>query len=223
VTGSDLCGGSARRPHRRVAVVAAVLALLTSLAGCAAGGRDAGPPRQGAPAETPAPLADCEALSAPPVDPPPADAVPSPPDDAAPPPATLPEVTLPCFTGGEPVALDELRGPALINLWASWCLPCREELPVLQDFADSTAGRVHVVGVVTEDSRAAAAWFADAAGVSFPGLYDRNGQVRAALPGMSLPVTLFVDGDRTVRYLHHGAMDAAELDRLAAEHLGVTR
>jgi thiol-disulfide isomerase/thioredoxin len=217
------------RPTRRgVAAMAAILALLVVPAGCAAGVPAGGPAAdQEPPAQVPAPLLDCTGLAAPPRA---AGAGAPPPSPPALPPVTLPSVTLPCVTGGAPVAFDGLRGPAVINLWASWCLPCRVELPMLQEFADDTGGAVHVVGVVTRDTHDAASWFADAAGVSFPSLYDRDGQVLDALPALgalplgSLPVTLFVDGHGQVRHVHQfPELDAAALDRLAAEHLGITR
>ena len=68
----------------------------------------------------------------------------------------LPDLRLPCFTGGEPVGLDAVRGPAVINLWASWCGPCRKELPAFQRLAGRTGGQLHVVGVDTRDDREAA-------------------------------------------------------------------
>jgi thiol-disulfide isomerase/thioredoxin len=168
------------------------------------------------PEPAPAPLAGCAGLLA------------APPLAAAPPPAgagasdPLPGITLPCFNGGEPVPVDALRGPAVVNLWASWCGPCREELPVFQEYADRTAGRVHVVGVVTQDGHDPAAWFADGAGVSFPALFDREGLLWRRLPAAALPVTLFVDADGRVRHLHPAPLDARELAALAADHLGVS-
>src|SRR5690606_472439 len=86
----------------------------------------------------------------------------------------LPAVTLPCFSDGEPVALDQVRGPAVVNLWASWCPPCRDELPVMQRLADRAAGRLRVVGVVVSDRPAAAAALAEDLGLTFPALDDRD-------------------------------------------------
>ncbi len=208
-----------------------VLAALALLAGCTAGSPDAGGgPAPATPPEIASPLDDCAALTAPPPEAPAPEAG----DGAGDNRDALPELSLPCFTGDQPVALSELRGPAVVNLWASWCGPCREELPVLQTFADDTADRVHVVGVITRDRRTAASAFAADAGVSFPGLYDREQHLFSALPGLpelglpappalGLPVTLFVNADGSIVHAHPEPVDAEQLAQLAAEHLGVTR
>lgn len=195
--------------RRRRWVALAVLLALLGTGGCAE------EPQAGTdPVPAGSPLADCGALQAPP---PRAEAGSS----ASSTSPELPDLTLPCFTGGEQVGLAELAGPAVINLWASWCGPCRAELPVLQRFADRAGERVHVVGVVTQDSRSRAAAFATDARITFPALLDRDGQLLARVPAVGLPATLFVDRDGRVRHLHNAQLDGATLERFAAEHLGV--
>ncbi|GAA3932045.1 TlpA disulfide reductase family protein [Actinoplanes auranticolor] len=136
--------------------------------------------------------------------------------------ADLPDVSLPCFTGGSPVRLTALRGPAVINLWGSWCGPCREELPVMQALADATAGRLQVIGVDTRDSRDAGASFAASRGVSFPTLFDPDQQLLTALGKVALPVTVFVAADGS-RELYTGeALDKPALGALVRTHTGVT-
>ena len=184
------------------------LALL--LAACAA--TDAPPP---SPAEDAAsPFTDCAALTAVP----PAKA----PDGAAAAAVDLPDVALPCFTGGRSYPISEVRGPAVINLWASSCAPCREELPLLQELADRTAGRLHVVGVDTFDDRAAGASFASDKGVTFPTFFDPDKKLLTALGKVNLPVTVFVGIDGS-RYVYTGkALDKPTLGGLVREHTGVT-
>jgi thiol-disulfide isomerase/thioredoxin len=204
---------------RRV-LVAVVLGSAVAVAGCTggpAGGPATGP--EGA-TGTGSPLAGCAALAVPP--PRAAPGRDGPAGGSSPLPAvTLPAVTLPCFTGGEPVAVADLAGPAVVNFWASWCPPCRDELPALQRFAGQTSGRVHVVGVVTMDNRETAAALATDTGATFPALYDRDGRLHTAVAAGGLPATLFVDAGGRVRYLHNGELDGAALRRYAAEHLGV--
>lgn len=186
-------------------VAVALLGLLLALAGCQGGDRN--------PDATVSPLADCQGLTGPPAEPAPAAAGSGEP---------LPDLTLPCFTGGEPFRLADLRGPAVVNLWASWCAPCREELPALQRYADQTAGQVHVLGVVTKDPRpAAAVELATDLGIRFPALEDQTGRLRAEVAGTGLPVTLFVDAAGQLRYVHPGPLDGSTLARLVTEHLGV--
>lgn len=134
----------------------------------------------------------------------------------------LPELSLSCLAGGEPVALDQVRGPAVVNLWASWCLPCRQELPVLQRLADRAEGRLQVVGVVVSDRPAAAAALAEELGVTFPALEDPDDLVRPRLGAAGVPATAFVDADGDLRYVHNLPLHEAELARLVEEHLEVT-
>ena len=186
------------------------------------------------------PFVDCAALTAPPSASTPPSAAPSgavaparatssaPPSAAGPTTAAsgvvadLPDVSLPCFTGGDPVRLADLRGPAVVNLWASFCAPCREELPILQELADLTTGRLHVVGVDTFDTRTAGASFAADKGVTFPTVFDPEKKLLTALGKVSLPVTVFVGPDGR-RFVYTGeALDKPTLGRLVWEHTGVT-
>jgi cytochrome c biogenesis protein CcmG, thiol:disulfide interchange protein DsbE len=134
----------------------------------------------------------------------------------------LPDLTLPCFTGGRPVRLARLPGPAVINLWASWCGPCRTELPAMQRLADRAGDRLRVVGVDTGDGRDAAASFGADTGVALPTLYDRDKALMNALGRTALPVTVFVDAAGRTYLYNRAALDDAALARLVREHTGVT-
>jgi cytochrome c biogenesis protein CcmG, thiol:disulfide interchange protein DsbE len=165
---------------------------------------------------TPSPFQDCSSLaSSPAASSPPAGAVDGGKSD-------LPELSLACFTGGDDVALTGLRGPAVINVWGSWCAPCRDELPVMQELADATEGRLHVVGVNSHDTREAAASFAGDFGLSMPTLYDRDQVFMHALGRTTLPVTVFLDGSGG-KYVYAGrALDKPTLGGLVRDHTGVT-
>lgn len=130
----------------------------------------------------------------------------------------LPELSLPCLAGGDDVRLSELRGPLVINLWGSWCEPCRAELPALQRLADS--GRVPVLGVVTRDDRAKAAWLADELKIGMPAVYDRGGVLQAALGEKVLPMTLLVGPDGRAAVYRDVALTDEALSRLVDQHLG---
>jgi thiol-disulfide isomerase/thioredoxin len=108
----------------------------------------------------------------------------------------------------------------VINMWASWCEPCRSELPVLQSLADRANGRLHVVGVDTGDSRDAAASFGTARNVTMPTLYDRDKQLLGALGRINLPITIFVDSAGR-DYVHLRPVGPDDLARLVREHTGV--
>jgi thiol-disulfide isomerase/thioredoxin len=134
----------------------------------------------------------------------------------------LPEVGLPCFDRGRIVYVGQLRGPAVVNLWASWCAPCRTELPAFQQYARRAAGLVTVVGVNTLDTRDAAASVVEDMGLTFPMLVDNRGTLLTALGKTALPVTVFVDRAGRVAYVYQDrALDDDSLDRLVEQHLGV--
>ena len=135
------------------------------------------------------------------------------------------DITLPCFAGGAAVRLGALGKPAVLNLWASWCGPCRSELPVIQRYADASGGAVAVLGVVTGDTRTAAASFAEDVGVTFPSVFDKDSAVqRSGLVPVALPVTLFVDAQGRVRHVEAAAIpDVSTLDGLVSRYLGVSR
>ena len=174
--------------------------------------------------EQPSPFADCASLTAPLSAAAPPSAGPS---SESVSPSTggvpdLPDLTLPCFTGEEPVRTLDLRGPAVINLWGSWCAPCREELPLMQELADATTGRLRVIGVDTRDDRDAGASFATDHGVSMPTLYDRGQKLLGSLGKINLPVTVFLDADGKSFVYAGAALDKPALGALVREHTGVT-
>ena len=134
----------------------------------------------------------------------------------------LPPVSVECLQGAEQVRLSALRGPLLVAVWASWCQPCKDEMPILQQFHDKHGERVDVLGYnfldVTDQAIAAAAnW-----DVGFASLEDPDGVNRTALGVTAPPTTLFIDAQGRVAYRHFGALeDEAEIIALVAEHLGV--
>ncbi|GAB2943019.1 hypothetical protein GCM10027280_34600 [Micromonospora polyrhachis] len=189
-----------------------------------------------------APFAECSALTTPPAGstvPPSAGSAASPVAGSAPPSAgsaalpasgsatALPDVRLPCSTGGTEVPVAAIRGPAVINFWASWCPPCRKELPVFQRLADRSDGRIHVIGMNTTDDRGTAAALAKELKLSFPNIFDQEGKVRLKLIQLELaravlPITVFVDGQGRVRHVDtSGALDDASLAELVERHLAV--
>jgi cytochrome c biogenesis protein CcmG/thiol:disulfide interchange protein DsbE len=136
--------------------------------------------------------------------------------------AELSDVRLTCFSGG---TLDLGRAPGVptvINLWASWCGPCREELPLVQQLADAVGDRVRVVTVNSQDGVPQATSFAGDARLDLPTAYDGEGTVSAALGLRGLPQTLFVAADGSVAFVQVKAVRSlAEFESLVTEHLGV--
>ena len=135
----------------------------------------------------------------------------------------VPDLVLPCLGGGADVALTSAAPgrPTLVNVWASWCGPCAEEVPLLADVAARAGDRLGLVGVLTQDSPASALTFAAANDMRWPSVVDDEGTVmRAYATGQ--PVTLFVTAAGDVAHVERGVpADVAELEALVAEHLGV--
>ncbi len=136
----------------------------------------------------------------------------------------LPSVTLPCLGGGPSVDLATLRGPFVLNLWASWCEPCRRELPVFEDFATKHAGEIGVVGIDWNDTQPLEALeLARDSGVTYPLLADPQIDLAGIgdVPIRGLPVLVLVDAEGNVALQRAMEInDLAELERLVAEHLG---
>jgi thiol-disulfide isomerase/thioredoxin len=136
----------------------------------------------------------------------------------------LPDVTLPCLGGGADVRLAGLRGrPHVVNLWATWCPPCREELPVLQAAHTALGDRVGFVGVDYADPDPAGALaLAQRSGVTYPVVSDPDESLRKALSVIGLPQTVFVDPQGRVVATERTAYESeAELLAAIEKHLGV--
>jgi peroxiredoxin len=107
---------------------------------------------------------------------------------------------------GENMKLSELRGQVvMINFWASWCGPCRQEMPLLEELYQRYQPMgFTLLGVNVEEDSAAAEKVLKEIQVSFPILYDRNNQVSESYDVSAMPSTFLVDRDGRVRHLHKG-------------------
>ena len=140
-------------------------------------------------------------------------------------PSGLPDVVLPCLGGGREVRLAGLRGkPMMINVWAQWCEPCREEAPYLAEVAAANKSDLMIMGIDHADPRPdLAIEFAQLSTWTYPQLADPDVVLRAALQITGPPQTFFVRPDGTIAYRHAGPFtSAAEIRDLADKHLGVT-
>jgi cytochrome c biogenesis protein CcmG/thiol:disulfide interchange protein DsbE len=136
----------------------------------------------------------------------------------------LPGITLPCLGGGRPVHLAGLRGqPTVLNLWASWCTPCREELPVLQEFYERADGKVRMLGVDFEDTQPAAALkLLEDSGVTYPQVADFDKAIDQGLGRHPVPMTVLVDADgQVVAALPMQITSADQLAGFVEDSLGV--
>ena len=132
------------------------------------------------------------------------------------------DLSLECLGGGEPVSVEAIKGPAIINIWGTWCAPCREELPHLAHFLTKYQEQVQVIGIAVEEkSQAKVRTFIEKNGISWPILYDADGSTRKKF-GMGVPVSWLIDKDGKVVYKKFGPFKSTEEIELAAiKYLGV--
>ncbi|GAB3263173.1 hypothetical protein GCM10027425_27500 [Alteromonas gracilis] len=138
--------------------------------------------------------------------------------EAAEEPDRLPEVTLEGLRpGDDDVALRDLRGPAVISLWAQWCGPCRDEMPILEEFHQANPD-VRMLGIDWQDPLPDRAIdFAEELGVTYPLVRDPDGRVRARY----LPRLILVDAQGEIAYADYVVITSVQqLETLVDEHLG---
>lgn len=127
-------------------------------------------------------------------------------------PAALPAFDLASYRS----LLEELQGrPVLVNFWASWCGPCRQEAPHLAAAHAEYGERVQFIGVDILDSRGSARAFMREAAWTYPSVFDQNGSIRDGLGLIGQPVTLFYDAGGELVETWVGPIGEADLvDRL---------
>jgi len=107
-------------------------------------------------------------------------------------PTELPSFDLASFRS----LLSELHGtPVVVNVWASWCGPCKTEGPLLAKLAREYQGRVQFLGVDIQDARPAARSFIQTYGWTYPSVFDESGAIRDGLGFIGQPVTVVYDGN----------------------------
>jgi peroxiredoxin len=116
-----------------------------------------------------------------------------------------PEFTLES-RAGDAVSLGDLQGQVvMINFWATWCGPCRQEMPHLEALYQKYNNLgFTLLGVNVEDNRDGADEFLAATPVTFPILFDPQSEVSKLYKVVAMPSTVLVGRDGTMRFIHHG-------------------
>lgn len=139
--------------------------------------------------------------------------------------AKLPDLELDCLGGRSGAALSQVHGPAVLNFWASNCLPCRKEMPALQEFYEDYGDQITVLGVNWLDTYPGAAIDLERQlGVTYPSLADGCGDLQEtkAKLGTGLPFFLFVAADGTVSRPESGGVESPdEVVAMVKQHLGI--
>ena len=109
-------------------------------------------------------------------------------------------------SSGENLRLSEYRGDVvMINFWATWCGPCRQEMPLLDElYTRYERVGFNLLGVNIDDDSRRAMQMIDELGVNFPVLFDSAKEVSRLYEVDAMPVTVLVDREGQVRYVHHG-------------------
>jgi cytochrome c biogenesis protein CcmG, thiol:disulfide interchange protein DsbE len=133
-----------------------------------------------------------------------------------------PDFVLPIIHQGEPgnrIRLSDLRGKTVVlDFWASWCAPCREQAPILDALArrHQPGGDLVVVGVNTSDERDSAIQFARSMSLSYASVLDEGNRVAAAYAVTGLPTLVVVDPGGKIVAVRRNVVRKKELDELVA-------
>ncbi|HEX9847747.1 MAG TPA: TlpA disulfide reductase family protein [Acidimicrobiia bacterium] len=125
-----------------------------------------------------------------------------------------PDFTVELIEGGT-FTLSEVDKPVLLNFWASWCVPCRTEIPDISAFADANP-QIQVIGIAVEDVESAAREFAAEIGASYP-LALGTTEVEDSYPRLGLPVTYVLDENGVVTDIFNGIVNQEVLGELFSQ------
>ena len=132
----------------------------------------------------------------------------------------LPGVEIEPLLGGAAISLADIEGPAVINLWATWCAPCRREIPDFEEVHRARGDEVRFIGINIGEDPARAQAFIDQVGATYDQFVDRQGAVVTELRSTVMPVTLVIDVDGNISTRHLGPLDQGDLNDVIDQALG---
>ena len=130
---------------------------------------------------------------------------------------------LDCLDGSAGIVIEALRGPAVVNVWGSWCGPCQDEIPLFVDFYSRAKDKLVLLGIDVEEAQIAdGRHFVETHGITWPNLYDPDGRTASSL-GMGVPIPYFVDAQGVTVYKKIGVISSVEeLEELTQKYLGIS-
>ena len=129
--------------------------------------------------------------------------------------------SLPSLDGSQKVMLEEFKGkPVIINFWASWCSPCRQEIPFLENTWKDYKDKGFVfIGIDVMDDKTQAENFIKAFGITYLNLQDQTGEVSNAYGVIALPATFFIDKEGRVYKKNYGPFLGEEGEKIFLKYL----
>jgi cytochrome c biogenesis protein CcmG/thiol:disulfide interchange protein DsbE len=125
-----------------------------------------------------------------------------------------PDFTLPTLAGDEEVTLSSFRGkPVVLNFWASWCVPCREEAAAFRAAHEKWGDRVVFIGVDAQDFVVDARKFVERYGVEYTNVHDGSGSTLGRFGITGFPETLWLDAEGRIVAFEPGQTDAEAIER----------
>ncbi len=109
-------------------------------------------------------------------------------------------------------ARTETEQPVVLNFWASWCVPCRIEMPYFENASQAYNGRIAIIGINQGESASTVTEFGNEFGITYPLLVDDQNEVNRLYNVNSLPTTLFIDSDGVINKVIVGTISQAVLE-----------
>ncbi len=125
---------------------------------------------------------------------------------------TLPAVEIASLSTRATMQLSDIDGPAVVNLWATWCAPCRAEIPDFEAVHQERGDEVRFVGINIGESADRALEFIDEVGATYDQFSDATGDVATELRATSMPTTVVIDADGAITLRKRGPLDRAALN-----------
>lgn len=123
-----------------------------------------------------------------------------------------PNIELQTLNGAR-ISLGDLKGKVvLLNFWATWCVPCQQEMPLLQDRASRFPENLVVLGINYNEPSSLVQDFVTGLKITFPILLDPGAKTQALYRVRGYPTTVIVDGQGVIRFVHIGELSGAVLD-----------
>ena len=130
---------------------------------------------------------------------------------------SAPDLSIKTVNGKGSVTLESLAGKiAVVDFWATWCGPCKQSFPKLEELAKQNSGKVQVIGISVDDKSDGVADFAKANGATFPIGWDDGHTIAGRWKVDTMPTTYILDSTGKIRFIHAGYKDG-EADVIAKE------